>query len=187
VAGIAVESEIRQMVLDLKRLLRIPVAMKLSPYFTAFANFARQLDAAGVDGLVLFNRFYQPDVDIRTMKVGPALELSHSDELRLRLRWLAILHQRVRASLAASGGVETPADGVKAILAGAHAVQVVSAVLRHGPGFFKALRDSLTSWMEWHHLQSLDDVRGRAGIATEDDPSAFERGQYIRTLHSWGR
>src|SRR5262249_26246110 len=144
-------------------------------------------DASGVDGLVLFNRFYQPDIDIRTMKVCPALELSRSAELRIRLRWLAILHQRVRASLAATGGVETPSDGIKALLAGAHAVQVVSAVLRHGPGFFTSLRDGLTSWMDWHRIESLDDVRGRVSLAAADDPSAFERANYIHALHSWGR
>ena len=135
----------------------------------------------------MFNRFYQPDIDVRVMTAAPNLELSRSAELRLRLRWLAILHGRVRASLAVTGGVETPTDGVKAILAGAHAVQVVSAILRHGPGYFQTLRDGLEHWMEWQKIDSIDAMRGRVSSKNVADATAFERANYIRTIQSWGR
>ncbi|OFW21566.1 MAG: hypothetical protein A3H97_12715 [Acidobacteria bacterium RIFCSPLOWO2_02_FULL_65_29] len=185
--GIAIETQVRDIVLELKRILRIPVAVKLSPFFTAFANVAQQLDKAGADGLVIFNRFYQPDIDFHSMTVEPHLELSRSAELLLRLRWLAILHGRIRASLAATGGVETANDAVKAVLAGAHAVQMVSALLRHGPSFLESAVDALKRWMEWQKVASVDDMRGKVSLLHADDPSAFERANYIRTLHSWNK
>jgi dihydroorotate dehydrogenase (fumarate) len=181
----AVEMHLAKIVKDLKFLLHIPVAVKLTPFFTAFANVARQMDVAGADGLVLFNRFYQPDIDIRTMTTTPDVQLSKSAELRLRLRWTAILHGRVRASLAISGGVETPEDGIKATLAGAHAVQLVSALLRHGPAHIDTMRRGLVRWMEWQNLAALDDARGRVSLKQTADPAAFERGNYIRSLQSW--
>ncbi len=187
VAGLTVEEEIRRIVSELKLALRIPVAIKLSPFFTAFGHLARHLDEAGADGLVIFNRFYQPDIDIRTISVQTNLQLSTNSELLVRLRWLAILHGRIRASLAVTGGIETPHDGVKALLAGADIVQTVSALLRHGPGFLKTMREGLESWMEWHHLDSLDAVRGKLSLEHAADPSAFERANYIRTLHFWNR
>ncbi len=186
VPGVALESTLRELVVDLKDALRIPVAVKLSPFYTAFGNVARQLDRAGADGLVLFNRFYQPDIDVQRLSAAPTLELSRNDELRLRLRWLAILHGRVKASLALTGGIETPADGIKAILAGAHVVQLVSAVLRHGPDYFGAMRQGLVRWMEWQEMRTLDDMRGRVSLASVADAAAFERAHYIRALQSWG-
>jgi dihydroorotate dehydrogenase (fumarate) len=183
----AVETEIVQAVADVKRSVKIPVAVKLAPFFTAFGNVARRLDEAGADGLVLFNRFYQPDIDSRTMTAMPTLELSRSAELLLRLRWLAILHGRVRASLAATGGVEMWNDGVKAILAGAHAVQVVSAILRNGPAILTTMRDKLVAWMEWNEISSLESMRGRVSLKTSADPALFERANYIRALHGWTR
>lgn len=185
--SIAVETEIATAVATLKRDLRIPVAVKLSPFFTAFGNMARRLDEAGADGLVLFNRFYQPDIDSRTMVSRPTLELSRHPELLLRLRWLAILNGRIRPSLAATGGIETWDDGIKAILAGAHVVQTVSAVLRHGPSFLTTMVSKFTEWMEWHRLTSVGDVRGRVSLKTAAHPEDFERANYIRTLHQWGR
>jgi dihydroorotate dehydrogenase (fumarate) len=187
VAGITVETSIRDLVLDLKQMLRIPVAVKLSPFFTAFGNVARNLDAAGADGLVMFNRFYQPDIDIRTMTVASHLELSRNAELLLRLRWLAILHGRVKAALALTGGVEVPADGIKAILAGANAVQMVSAILRHGPTYFRAMRDGLARWMEWMQIATVGDMCGRLSLQRIPDASAFERAHYLSTLQSWGK
>ncbi|MBI4265911.1 MAG: dihydroorotate dehydrogenase-like protein [Acidobacteria bacterium] len=187
VPGVAVETQFVHLVKELKRTLSIPIAVKLTPFFTAFGHTARQLDAAGADGLVLFNRFYQPDIDIKTMEVALDLELSTSAELLLRLRWLAILYGRVRPSLAVTGGVATPDDGIKAILAGADAVQIVSALLRHGPRHVQTMRLGLERWMEWHKLERLDEVRGRASLARAPDPAAFERASYIRLLQSWGR
>jgi dihydroorotate dehydrogenase (fumarate) len=185
VPGLAVERGLHDLVTQMKRYVRIPVAVKLGPFFSAFANVARQLDAAGADGLVLFNRFYQPDIDIRTLSVTPTLELSRSSELLLRLRWIAILHKRIRANLALTGGVETPVDGIKALLAGADAVQLVSAIIRHGPTYFASMCETLGRWMDWHHFARLDDFRGRLSVARMADPSAFERANYIRALHSW--
>jgi dihydroorotate dehydrogenase (fumarate) len=185
--GVAVEQEIVLVVKDLKRLLTIPVTIKLPPYFTAFGNVAKQLDAAGADGLALFNRFYQPDIDIKTMTPHPQLELSTSAELLLRLQWAAILHGRVKASIAVTGGVETPNDGIKAILAGADVVQMVSALLRHGPAHVGVMRRGLEQWLEWHKFSRLDEARGVCSLERTRDPAAFERGNYIRTLHSWIR
>jgi dihydroorotate dehydrogenase (fumarate) len=183
-SGAFVERQIRDVVVELKRVLTIPIAVKLSPFFTAFGDMARQLDTARADGLILFNRFYQPDIDITSMSAVPHLELSTSAELLLRLRWVAILHSRLKCSLAITGGVATPTDGIKAMLAGAHAVQMVSAVLRHGPAYFTVMRDGLTRWMEANHLSSIDDVRGRVD-GHPGDPTILERANYIRTLQSW--
>jgi dihydroorotate dehydrogenase (fumarate) len=181
----AVENALRQIVTDVKQQLKIPVAVKLSPYFTAFAHVARTLDAAGADGLVLFNRFLQPDIDLGHLAVWPRLDLSTSAELLLRLRWLAILRGRVRCSLAATGGVATPNDGIKALLAGADAVQIVSAILRHGPSYFASMRAELQRWMEGAGFARISDVRGLLSLAGTQDPDAFERAQYIRTLSGW--
>jgi dihydroorotate dehydrogenase (fumarate) len=185
VSGASLEDQWCQIVSDLKGLLKIPLAVKVSPFFTAFAHMARRLDEAGADGVVLFNRFYQPDIDIKTRVAEPRLELSTSHELLLRLRWLAILYGRIRPSLAATGGIATPNDGIKALLAGADAVQVVSAILRHGPGFLSALVKGLEHWMEWHQLAGLREMRGTASLKHTADPAAFERANYIRTLQSW--
>ena len=184
-SALAVEHELQQIVMDLKRELRVPVAIKLSPFFTAFANVAHEIERAGADGLVLFNRFLQPDIDLRHLAVWPRLELSDASELLLRLRWLAILRGQVRCSLAATGGVETPNDGIKALLAGADAVQLVSTILRHGPTYFTTMADGLRRWMESMEFESLADVCGRLSLAKTEAPSAFERAQYIRTLSGW--
>jgi dihydroorotate dehydrogenase (fumarate) len=181
----AIEDQIVESVKNLKRLLHIPLAVKLSPFFTAFGNMAGQLDAAGADALVIFNRFYQPDIDIKTMALSSHVDLSTSAELRLRLRWLAILRGQVKASLAVTGGVVTPDDGIKAVLAGADAIQMVSGLLRHGPTHVEQMLQGLERWMAWHKLESLDEVRGRVSLERRD-PEAFERASYIRTLQSWG-
>jgi dihydroorotate dehydrogenase (fumarate) len=146
---------------------------------------AHRLDQAGADGLVLFNRFYQPDIDIENLTAGPRLELSSSSELRLRLRWLAILHGRIRPSLALTGGVETWEDAVKGILAGAHAVQMVSAILRHGPEHLTSLVQQVATWMERHEMSSVDEIRGAVSLRSSADPANWERANYIRTLHRW--
>lgn len=184
-SALVIEDSLRHVVQDLKQRLKIPIAIKLSPFFTAFSNVARKLDRAGADGLVLFNRFIQPDIDIRHLAIWPRLELSDSTELLLRLQWLAILHGRLHCSLAATGGVATPNDGIKAILAGAHVVQMVSAVLRHGPSYFTLMREELRHWMESLEFARVDDIRGRLSLANTEAPSAFERANYIRTLSGW--
>jgi dihydroorotate dehydrogenase (fumarate) len=183
-SGSFIERQIRDIVVELKQTLKIPIAVKLSPFFTALGDLAGQLDRAHADGLILFNRFYQPDIDIDTMSAVPHLELSTSTELLLRLRWVAILHARLKCSLAITGGVATPTDGIKALLAGAHAVQMVSAILRHGPAYFAVMRDGLMRWMESKRLSSIDEVRGRVD-GRPGDASILERANYIRTLQSW--
>jgi dihydroorotate dehydrogenase (fumarate) len=185
-SGGYVEEELVEMVRDIKALVKIPLAVKVSPFFTAFASVASQVDEAGADALVLFNRFYQPEIDITTMQVTPRLQLSTSAELPLRLRWTAILHGRLHASLAITGGVATPHDGIKAVLAGADVVQMVSAVLNHGPSYVTAMRTSLEQWLDWHDMGSIAEARGRLSHRTTQDPAAYERANYIRTLHSWG-
>ncbi|MEQ1868940.1 MAG: dihydroorotate dehydrogenase-like protein [Vicinamibacterales bacterium] len=181
----AIEGGIVRAVRDLKSTLRIPVAVKLAPFFSAFANMANRLSHATADALVIFNRFYQPDIDLATITAVPRLELSTSSELRLRLRWLALLHGRIAPSLAVTGGVATPDDGIKAILAGAHAVQLASALLRHGPGYFNDMLAGLAEWMGAHDFTSVAAIRGRASLKEGADPTAFERANYIRTLHEW--
>jgi len=183
-SALAIEERIRSLVVDLKTTVKLPIAVKLGPFFTAFGHVARELDRAGADGLIIFNRFYQPDIDVTTLTVVPHIELSTSAELLLRLRWLSALHSRLRCSLAVTGGVATPTDGIKAILAGAHGVQLVSAILRNGPAHLASMRDGLIAWMNSRGFTSLDQVRGAI-----DDRGAhadlLERGNYIRTLQSW--
>lgn len=184
-SSLAVETDLRNLVLEMKRAVRIPVALKLSPYFTALGHLAHRLDEAQVDGLILFNRFYQPDIDLDTLTITPRLELSTRAELPLRLQWIALLHGRVRASLALTGGVASPADGVKGVLAGADAVQIVSAVLRDGPAFFGVMRDQLMAFMQAREFASVEAMKGRVSFAEIDDPMLFQRASYIRTLQSW--
>ena len=165
--------------------MTIPVAVKLSPFFSALAHLAAELDAAGVDGLVLFNRFYEPDIDTESLDVVPRLELSTSAELPLRLQWTAILSARVRGSLAVTGGVHTAQDAIKAVMAGAHAVQLVSALLQRGPEYLRCVREEMEAWMEQHEYVSLRQMQGSMSLARCPDPSAFERGNYVRILQSW--
>ena len=187
VPAAAVEDALVHAVHNLTRVVRIPVAVKLSPFYTAFGHVASALDRAGASGLVLFNRFYQSDVETRTMTLHPQAELSTSAELPLRLHWLALLHGRVRPSLAVSGGVATPDDGIKALLAGADAVQMVSALLRHGPGHVAAMRQALERWLEFQCIDAVSQMVGRASLQVSPDPASFERAHYIRTLQSWTR
>lgn len=167
--------------------LGIPLAVKLSPYYSAMANFAAQVVAAGADGLVLFNRFYQPDLDLDTFDVVNRIELSRPWELRLPLRWIAILRPQLGAdvSLAATSGVEAGTDVVKALMVGADVAMLTSAVLRHGPAHLRRVEQELRSWMADHEYESVAQLRGSASQATSGDPAAFERANYVRTLHSW--
>lgn len=181
--------EIERRVVDIARrvreAVRIPVAMKLSPFYTAFADLAHRLDQAGVDGIVLFNRFYQPDIDPEELEVVPSLQLSTSAELLPRLRWLAILYGHVRCSLAVTGGVHTGLDGIKAVMAGASAVQMVSRLLHDGPEALAAVRNEAAAWLQEHEYESLSQARGSLSLRRVPDPSAYERGNYARVLQSW--
>jgi dihydroorotate dehydrogenase (fumarate) len=182
-----VEARVIDIVAVLKESITIPLAVKLSPFFTAVANLAWRLDRIGADGLILFNRFYQPDIDAETLTTLPQLTLSDSSELLLRLRWLAVVAGRIRGSLAASGGVHEPVDAVKAILAGADVVQLVSALLRRGPAYLKVVRQAVEQWGDEHGYGSVDQMRGSMSLSRCPDPTAFERGQYVRVLQSWQR
>jgi len=180
-----VEVTVVEMVKEIKKSVTIPVAVKLGPFYTSLPHFAHRLEAAGVDGLVLFNRFYQPDIDVEQLEVKRTLHYSTSAELNLRLRWLAILSGRLRPSLAVSGGVHTTTDVVKAVMAGAHAVQVVSALLQHGPAHLRKLREELSQWLEKHEYESLDQMRGSMNLAKSPDSTAYERANYIQVLQGW--
>jgi dihydroorotate dehydrogenase (fumarate) len=181
----SVENRIVDVVRAVKSITRLPIALKLSPFFTSLAHFARQLDDAGADGFVLFNRFYQPDIDPEALDMRYRLELSSESELPLRLRWLAILSPLVRASLAVSGGVHNGGSAVKALMAGAHAVQVVSEVLRHGPDRFRGLIGELVGWMDLHDYHSVSQIQGNMNLERCADPSVYERANYINVLNSW--
>ena len=184
-SGDAIEHRLVETVRAVRQAVTIPVAVKLSPFVSSLAHLAARLDSAGADGLVLFNRFYQPDIDIELLEVVPRLRLSDSSELLVRVRWLAILAGRVRASLAASGGVHHVEDVVKAVMAGADAVQLVSALLVHGPERLRALHKGLVDWMAERDYASLAQMRGSMSLARCPDPRAFERGNYMRVLQTW--
>ncbi len=181
--------EVEQRTIDIlkavKQAVSIPVAIKLSPFFSSMSNMARRLDDAGADGMVLFNRFYQPDIDVESLEVEPTLRLSDSTELNLRLRWLAVVSGHVRASLAVSGGVHTHLDAVKAVMTGAHAVQVVSGILQQGPDIIRRIREGLTQWLEEHEYDSLEQMRGSMNLLRCPDASMFERANYIRILQGY--
>ncbi len=179
-----VERQVLDIAAVLKESLVIPVAVKLSPFYSSLPNLAAQLDRIGVNGLVLFNRFFQPDIDPVTLEPSLALDLSSPSELPLRLRWIAILHRRVRASLALTGGVHRDVDAVKAVLAGADAVQIVSALIAHGPDRLRQIRAGFERWAEDHGYSSFAGMRGRVSVAAGADPAAFERGNYVRLLQA---
>ncbi len=183
--GEDVERRTLETVQAVKGSVSIPVAVKLSPFFSSFANFARRLDGAGADGLVIFNRFYQPDIDVEALDVVPTIHVSDSGDLLLRLRWLAILSGRVQASLAVTGGVHTALDAIKAVMAGAHAVQMVSALLKRGPQELRLVREEMEAWLEEHGYESLRQMQGSMSLLKSGNPSALERSNYMRVLQSW--
>jgi dihydroorotate dehydrogenase (fumarate) len=183
--GAAIEERTLEMLRSVKARVRIPVAVKLSPFYTSLAHFGRRLAESGADGLVLFNRFYQPDIDVEELDARRSLVLSTPSELPLRLRWLAILSGSLPASLAVSGGVHTAVDAVKAVMTGAHAVQVVSCLLKRGPAYLGALREGLAEWMERHEYSSLREMRGSMDLTACPDPAVYERANYMLILQSW--
>ncbi|MFO0572119.1 MAG: dihydroorotate dehydrogenase-like protein [Polyangiaceae bacterium] len=184
-SGEQVETRILNMVRSVEQQIKIPLAVKLSPFHTSLASFAKRLTDAGVQGLVVFNRFYQPDIDAEELEIVHRLQLSTSSELLLRLRWLAILHGRAAKSLAVTGGVQDAADAIKAIMAGANAVQMVSAVLRQGPTHFGTVLATLRAWLEEHQYESLAQMHGSMSLLKCPDPRAYERANYIHVLQTW--
>ncbi len=176
------EDRLLRLAAAVRTVVSVPVSVKLSPFYTTFANIAHRLASENVDGLVLFNRFLQPEIDIETLEVRPELRLSTGDELLLRLRWIALLRDRVDTSLAATGGVATGEDVIKAILAGADVVMVASALIRHGAGYLSRLRDDLDEWLENRGEPSVSTVRGRLSQIACGNPRAFERAQYVKVV-----
>ena len=180
-----VEQRTVDVVTAVRRTVAIPVAVKLSPFFSAPGELAMRLVAAGADGLALFNRFYQPDFDLERLEVEPSLELSKPNEIRLPLLWIALLHGRVRVSLAATTGVDSATEVVKYLLAGADAVMTTSALLRHGVGHLRTLIAGLSEWLERHECDSVAQIRGSMSLRKVANPEAFERANYIRILQSY--
>ena len=177
-----VEREAIHVVREVKRSVRIPVAVKLAPLLTAFAHFAKTLDSAGADGLVLFTRFHHVDIDVDELEVIRTLPLSDSSELPLRLRGAAALSGRVKASIAITGGIHTGLDVIKATMAGAHAAQMVSALLRHGPSHLRTVLRDVESWMNEHEWMSLSEMRGNMSLERIPDPAAYERTNFRMAL-----
>ncbi len=175
------------LVAEVRAAITIPFAVKLSPYYAAMANFAGRVVGAGADGLVLFNRFYQPDLDLDTFDVVTKVSLSHPSELRMPLRWIAILRPQlgVGTGLAATTGIHGATDAIKALAVGADVVMMASAILRHGAIHVGTVTRELIDWMEEREYESVSQLRGSASAATVADPTAFERANYLQTLHSW--
>jgi len=185
-SGEEIETRTVAMVGDMKKAVRIPVAVKLSPFYTALPNFARRLEAAGADGLVLFNRFFEADIDIEELAVVSHMHLSTSAELLLRLRWLAILSGRLHfASLAVSGGVHTSVDAIKSVMAGASAIQMVASIFKNGPNHVATLRREMVEWMEGKGYESIDQMRGSMNILRSPNPREYERANYLKILQTW--
>lgn len=174
-----------QLVKDITSQLTIPVAVKVSPYFSAPANFMSRLDQAGADALVIFNRFYQPDIDLEDLQIKPDLVLSHPDELRLRLRWAAVLSPLLEADLAITGGVYTAEDVIKSMMVGAKVAMMTSAVLKNGSTYFKTVLDEIAQWMEKHEYESIQQMQGSLNYSNVTDPAAYERANYMKILGSW--
>ncbi len=183
----AMESADLDVIRSVRASLGIPLSVKLSPYYSAMASFAHRAVEAGADGLVLFNRFYQPDLDLDALEVVNRVELSHPGELRLPMRWIAILRPQLgdSVSLAATSGVHAGTDVVKALMVGADVAMLTSAVLRHGPEHLRTVESELVAWMRDHEYESVAQLRGSATQATSGDPAAFERANYLQMLRSW--
>ncbi len=184
-SGAQVEQMYADLVRDVRASIKIPVAVKLGPYFSAMASMARRLDQAGANGLVLFNRFYQPDFDLEKLAVTPNLVLSRSDELRLRLTWVGILYGRIKADMAITGGVHTPEDVIKSMMAGARVAMMTSALLRNGVAHIGTVLQGMQAWMQEHEYASVRQMQGSMSQKSVAEPAAFERANYMKVLSSY--
>lgn len=183
--GTEVEKRYVEIVSAVKKNVTIPIAVKMHPFFTSVANISKQLDNAGADGLLLFNRFYQPDIDLDTLEVVPNVLLSTPMDMRLPLRWIAILYDKVKADLAATSGIYNEKDVIKMIMAGAKVTQMLSCLLKFGIGHLTEVLDNLKYWMEVHEYESLEQMRGSMSYKNVADPSKFERANYMKVLQSY--
>jgi dihydroorotate dehydrogenase (fumarate) len=182
VTAAQVEKRYLDLVAAVRAVLKIPLSVKLGPFFTSLPHFARRLVEAGADGLVLFNRFFQPDIALDTLEISPRLALSTSAELRLPLRWIAILRSQHSISLAASTGIQTCEDVLKLLLVGADVTMTASALLRHGPRYLKTLLEGLPAWMAEKGYASIEQIKGRLSLRNCADPAAFERANYLKMI-----
>lgn len=173
------------LVRDIKANISIPIAVKIGPYFSSMPNMARQLDQAGADALVLFNRFYQPDLDIDNLEVVPNLVLSTPDELRLRIRWVAILFSHIKADMAVTGGVHSADDVIKSMMSGARVAMMTSALLKNGIEYIKKVHADLSSWIEKHEYESISQMQGSMSLRSVAEPAAFKRANYMKVLSSY--
>ncbi len=184
-SGAELEEDYVQLVKDVRAKVKLPIAVKLSPYFTALPNMAKRIVGAGANALVLFNRFYQPDFDLEELEVIPNLVLSTSHELRLPLRWIAILYGRIQADFALTSGVHTAQDVLKAMMAGANVAMMTSRLLESGVGRITHILTELQEWMEEHEYDSIEQMRGSMSQRAVADPAAFERANYLKMLNSF--
>ena len=184
-SGASVEQDYIDILRTVRAATKIPLAVKLSPYFSNFANMAARLDALGPDALVLFNRFYQPDIEIEKREVTPRLMLSTEADMRLPLRWIAILFGKLRANLAATSGIHRAGDVIRMVMAGADVTMLCSVLLRHGIGHLRSLEKEVATWLEQHGYQSLSEIRGIMSLKNCPDPGAFERAQYVHALSTY--
>jgi dihydroorotate dehydrogenase (fumarate) len=185
VTGSTIDNIYIDIVRSVRAATKIPLAVKLSPYFSSFANMAASLDALNVDGLVLFNRFYQPDIDLEKMEVAPNLTLSTPADMRLPLHWIGILYGQIRVSLAATSGIYQAYDVIKLVMAGADVTMLCSALMRYGITHIQRIEMDLAGWLEQHHHNSLRELKGIMSQQNCPDPSAFERAQYVRGLSTY--
>jgi len=185
VSGEQVERQYVELVQTIKAQVSIPVAVKLGPYFSSMANMAKKLDAAGANGMVLFNRFYQPDYDLEALEVVPNLILSNSHDLFLRLHWVAVLYGQVKADLAVTGGVHTATDVIKSMMAGARIAMMTSALLKRGISYLDTLATELLVWMGEHEYDSIKQMQGSMSRNAVPQPQAFERANYMKVLSSY--
>ena len=185
VTGSTTENIYIDIVRSVRAATKIPLAVKLSPYFSNFANIAASLDALNVDGLVLFNRFYQPDIDLEKMEVTPNLTLSTPADMRLPLHWIGILYGKIRANLAATSGIYQAHDVIKLVMAGADVTMLCSALMRYGITHIQRIEMDLAAWLEAHHHNSLCELKGIMSQQNCPDPGAFERAQYVRGLSTY--
>ena len=186
VSGLEIEQLHLDILAEVKKHVSVPVAVKLSPFFSSMASMARQLSAGGADALVLFNRFYQPDIDLDKLEVYPNVLLSTPQALRLPLRWIAILHGQVQAGLAASGGIHSHEDALKMLLAGADVTMLASALLMRGPGHLRGVLAGMEAWLAEHEYESVEQLRGSMSHRSYANPGAFERANYIKALATFG-
>ncbi|RIK72289.1 dihydroorotate dehydrogenase-like protein [candidate division KSB1 bacterium] len=185
VSGAEIEQRYVEVLKAVKAAVKIPVAIKLSPFFSNFANMAKRFDEAGANGLVLFNRFYQPDIDLETLEIRPNVLLSTPQALRLPLTWIGILSGRLKADLAATSGVHDATDVIKMLMVGANVTMMAAALLRYGIEHLRRVEQNLQAWMEEHEYESVQQMQGSMSQKNSADPSAFERAQYMKALQSY--